>query len=168
LESLITLVASVGPKTVVEFGINNGRTAKALLEYVPGILTYIGVDVPPEYITAKEVQRREVPPVVGELVQDDPRVRLLVMPGGSQTLTERNLPSVVDAVFIDGDHSKDGVEHDTLLALQCVRPGGIIIWHDYHDLGTVDVREVLNEMYEIGYRLRHVKDTWLVYMTIDR
>lgn len=163
LEALVTLVDSVRPRSVLEFGINTGRTAQAILEYVPGIEQYIGIDVPKGYVTNAQVQRREVPEVAGELVLDDPRVQLFVREGGSQSVFPTELP-YVDAVFIDGDHSRSGVEHDTMLALQRVRPRGIILWHDYNDSGTVDVREVLNEKFKRGWDLRHVEGTWLVYM----
>lgn len=165
LEALITLVGSVSPKGVVEFGINTGRTAQAILEYVAGIECYVGIDVPMGYVTAAQVQRGEVPTVAGELVLDDARVQLIVREGGSGSLHAGDLPHV-DAAFIDGDHSRSGVEHDTMLALQRVRPNGIIVWHDYHDLGTVDVREVLNEKFKRGWDLRHVEGSWLVYMRV--
>lgn len=163
LETLITLIGGVSPKGVIEFGINTGRTAQAILEYVPGIEVYVGIDVPMGYVTAAKVQRGEVPEVPGELVLGDPRVQLIVREGGSQSVHAGELP-YVDAVFIDGDHSRSGVEHDTMLALQRVRQGGIIIWHDYHNLGTVDVREVLNDKYKRGWDLHHVEGTWIVYM----
>jgi predicted O-methyltransferase YrrM len=99
------------------------------------------------------------------LVRDDPRVTLMVVKGGSQALHAADLP-YVDAAFIDGDHSRSGVENDTMLALQKVRPGGIVVWHDYHDLGTVDVREVLNEKFKQGWNLHHIQGTWLVYMRV--
>lgn len=35
-----------------------------------------------------------------------------------------------DLVFIDSDHHTEFVERDTRLALRCVRPGGVIAWHD--------------------------------------
>jgi len=162
LEILIALIERVQPKAVLEFGINTGRTAKAILEYVPGIERYVGIDVPMGYQTEKVVQRNEVPVIAGEEVLDDARVHLIVREGGSQSVGVGELP-MVDAVFIDGDHSRSGVENDTRLALLRVRPGGIIIWHDYHDLGTVDVRDVLDELFTAGWDLHHVKDTWLVY-----
>jgi hypothetical protein len=69
-----------------------------------------------------------------------------------------------DAVFIDGDHSRAGVLHDTALAKAAVRPGGVIIWHDDHDLGTVDVRLVLDEMHAYGETTAvHVVGTWLAF-----
>jgi len=44
-----------------------------------------------------------------------------------------------------------------------VRPGGIVIFHDYHYLGTVDVREVLDEMHAAGAPINHVAGTWVAY-----
>lgn len=163
LETLVSLVGSVFPECVIEFGINSGRTAQTILEYVPGVRSYIGIDVPPGYVPPAKVQRKEVPGVVGTFVKDDPRVSLLVREGGSHAINAGDLP-YCDVVFIDGDHSRAGVENDTMLALQRVRRGGMIIWHDYHDLGTVDVREVLNEKFKKGWDLRHAAGTWLVYM----
>lgn len=36
-----------------------------------------------------------------------------------------------DTVFIDGGHSHDVVASDTRQATRLVRPGGLVIWHDY-------------------------------------
>jgi hypothetical protein len=36
-----------------------------------------------------------------------------------------------DFIFIDGDHSYEGVENDTLKAFKLLKPGGVIMWHDY-------------------------------------
>lgn len=48
-----------------------------------------------------------------------------------------------DLVFVDGAHDADSVEHDTRLALQFIRPGGTIAWHD---LGYESVREGLQRL----------------------
>lgn len=165
LEVLCGLIASVQPKAVVEFGVNVGRTAQAILQYVPRIEQYVGVDVPLGYVPAKEVQKNEVPDQPGWMVKDDPRFTLLLPEGGSKNLQPTDIVPC-DAVFIDGDHSRDGVMNDTILALQRTRPGGIIIWHDYHDLGTVDVADYLHEKAAGGWPLVHVKGTWLVYMKV--
>ena len=50
LEVLIALVRSVNPRHVIEFGVNVGRTAKAILANVPGIGGYTGIDVPLTYV----------------------------------------------------------------------------------------------------------------------
>jgi len=36
-----------------------------------------------------------------------------------------------DTVFIDGGHSAEVVENDSRLAMRLVRPGGLVMWHDY-------------------------------------
>jgi predicted O-methyltransferase YrrM len=166
LEVLIALVAGVAPRCVLEIGVNEGRTAKAMLANVPGILRYIGVDVPPTYRPSKDVQRREVPARPGHMAARDPRFELVLRERGSMDFAPGDLPTV-DAVFIDGDHGFEAVLHDTLLARQIVRPGGIIIWHDYHAVDTVDVRRVLERFYATGSDIRHVAGTWLAFELVE-
>lgn len=162
LETLIALVASVRPRTVLEFGVNAGRTAKAILDCVPGIVAYEGIDVLPGYVTEKLVQRREIPEQPGALVLSDPRFRLVLRSRGSLDLQACELQAC-DVAFIDGDHGRAAVTHDTMLARQLVRPGGMIIWHDYHDLGNVDVCEVLHEQAAAGAPIVAVQGTWLAF-----
>lgn len=165
LEVLCGLMRLAQPKVVLEFGVNVGRTAQAVLEYVPGIEHYIGIDVPVGFVPPKLVQRNEVPETPGQLVNGDPRFQLILHPQGSAFVHPTDLPQV-DAAFIDGDHSREGVLADTMLSMQVVRKGGLIIWHDYHALGTVDVKTVLDEKKKQGWPLLHVENTWLVFMTV--
>jgi predicted O-methyltransferase YrrM len=162
LEVLIALVRSVQPRSVIEIGVNVGRTAKAILDNVPGIETYQGVDVLPGYVPAKDVQKGERVNNPGNLVKADPRFELILRRRGSLDLAASDLKPC-DVVFIDGDHGREGVGHDTALARQLVSPGGIVIWHDYHNLGTVDVREVLDEFCAAGEEIFHIDGTWIAY-----
>lgn len=162
LEVLVALIASVDPRHVLEFGVNEGRTAAAILEYVPGIVQYVGVDVEPGYVTPLPIQRNEVPANPGHLAAADPRFHLILKPGGSRDLRPTDLIDY-DAAFIDGDHSAAGVKHDTALARNVVRPGGIIVWHDYHHLGTVGVPDVLEQYRAQGAQIFHVAGTWLAF-----
>ena len=162
LEILIALMRSVCPQHVIEFGVNEGRTAKAILANVAGVERYTGIDVAPGYVPAKAVQRNEVPAFPGALVEDDPRFELIVRARGSLDLAAADL-APCDAAFIDGDHGREAVLHDTALARALVRPGGIIVWHDYHELGTVDVKTVLDDMSQAGDTIMHVEQTWLAY-----
>lgn len=166
LEVLVALVSSVKPRHVIEFGVNIGRTAKAILANVPGIEAYTGIDVTPDYVPSKPVQRHEVPALPGELVLDEPRFRLIVKPRGSLDLTPHDLEPA-DAIFIDGDHGHAAVMHDTALAGAVIRTPGIIIWHDYHDLGTVDVKTCLDAYYRAGHKIAHVAGTWLAFERIE-
>lgn len=130
VEPLIALSRTFRPKIVIEIGIQRGATAKCILDNSKWIEKYIGIDVKSNYHTSLTIQQNEVPQEPGEYVKDDPRVRLIVKPNGSHDLKPTDLPAA-DLIFIDGDHSEEGVLLDTLLARQVIRKGGIICWHDY-------------------------------------
>jgi len=165
LQVLITLIESVSATSVIEFGVNNGRTPLAVLRNIPAIEKYIGIDVEQGYITHMPKQRREVPAIAGQLVLDDPRFELIVRPRGSFDLTADELPKV-DVAFIDADHSRLGVENDYNIAKQIVRSGGLIIFHDDNCLPVVEVTQTLNDLCDAGHDIIHIKDTWLSYEVV--
>lgn len=162
LETLIALLRPVAPRHVIEFGVNVGRTAKAIMANIPGIERYTGIDVPLDYVPALALQNDNAVPNPGEMVKADPRFHLIVKPRGSLDLTVKDLEPC-DAAFIDGDHGREAVMHDTMLARALLRPGGIIVWHDYHDLGNVDVKAVLDELYRAGNIIHRVDGTWMAF-----
>jgi len=57
----------------------------------------------------------------------------------------------VDLFFIDGAHSYEYVRSDSENALQCVRPGGVIAWHDF---GRVGLNEVSRCLLELSRKIR--------------
>ena len=162
LETLIALIRSVNPRHVIEFGVNVGRTAKAIMANVPGIERYTGIDVPLSYVPLLALQLYNAVLNPGEMVLDDPRFKLIVSTRGSLDLSPDDLEPC-DAAFIDGDHGLEAVMHDTMLVRALMRPGGIIVWHDYHDLGTVDVKAALDGMHQAGDAIYRVDDTWLAF-----
>ena len=49
-----------------------------------------------------------------------------------------------DSAFIDGGHSRDVVSSDTRKALEVVRPGGLILWHDFcPDPGVFEIMQAV-------------------------
>lgn len=157
---VIELVASVAPRVVFEFGVNLGKTAKAILKATPSIELYVGIDIPWGRITRLECQLKEVPLTAGMYAADDRRFRLLL--GESTTFDVSDLEPL-DAAFIDGDHSAIGVEHDSRLARELLRPGGIIVWHDAGNT-AVEVTAVLERLGAEGWPICYVPETWLAYM----
>lgn len=162
LERLLHLYESVNPEVVIEFGVNTGRNAVAAIRNIPTIERYVGVDVTPDYRTHLQVQRKEIPARPGELALGLPQFELIVRPRGTFELTAEDLPQC-DAVFIDADHSRVGVLNDRALALQVVRKGGVIIYHDDNCLPVVEVTQTLNDLCEQGAVIQHVADTWLAF-----
>jgi predicted O-methyltransferase YrrM len=156
---LIALVKSVAPKIMIEIGCQRGATSKAVLDNVPTLERYIGVDVPWNHEPTLACQRSEVPYTAGLWAADDPRFSVLLR--SSSSLGPQDLEPC-DAVFIDGDHSESAVLHDSYLARALVQPGGIIVWHD-HNNPAVEVDEALDKLYCEGWPIIHVQGTWLAY-----
>lgn len=153
---------SVNPRTMIEFGCNEGRAAATILLNVPSIREYVGIDVLPGYVTQMECQRKEVPDEPGKWAAHDPRFRLVLHPRGSFDIGRGWLPRC-QAVFVDADHSMAGVKNDTALALEALEPGGILIWHDDNGLPAVQVSETLDELHAGGAPIVHVENTWLAF-----
>jgi hypothetical protein len=78
-------------------------------------------------------------------------------------------------VFIDGGHSRDVVASDTSRALELVRPGGLVIWHDFCPRDEVttacaSTRDVVGFIAEHGETLGHaferlfwIDPSWLLF-----
>lgn len=158
-EVLLTLADSVQPSSMIEIGVNEGRTALAVLQNIPTITRYLGVDAPPGYQFEIPLQQREQPDDPGHMVKHDPRFELILR-GDDAEIT-----GPFDVAFIDGDHGYASVLRDYSLARRLVRSGGIIIFHDY-DNGTVQVTDALHLIAEDGRLLNHVAGTWLVFERI--
>ena len=67
-----------------------------------------------------------------------------------------------DLVFVDGSHAYSYVVADSEKALQLVRPGGVVLWHDY--AGPHQAAGVRRGLDELGRRipLVHIAQTSLV------
>ena len=161
LDLLVGLFSTVKPKTVIEFGVNVGLTARALLDHLPGIESYQGIDLSPGGRPTLHGQDVEVPDDPGWMVLDDERFELVLRERGSLDLKPKDLLSA-DAIFIDGDHSYDAVMHDSALAYDLIREGGIIVWHDYSNQ-TVEVTQALDELAKRGHKIHSIEATWLAF-----
>lgn len=157
---LAALVNSGTPEVMIEFGCNQGITAKRLLENVPTLEKYIGIDVPNDHVTTLACQSSEVPMMAGCYAAIDDRFSILLSP--SKHITADALEPC-DAVFIDGDHSSAAVAHESKLARTLVRPGGIICWHDYGN-PAVEVTQILDWLASNGWPINCVENSWLAFM----
>lgn len=159
--TLLTFLDSIKPKRMIEFGINEGITASAVLKWIESIEYYLGIDVPFDHIMPLAGQQSEVPKEAGCLVNGDPRVEVFLRTGnGSDNSIIAKAP--FDVAFIDGDHSRDGVLRDIDVAEKVLRPNGWIFWHDYNN-NTVEVTAVLEELQQGGRNIIHIDGTMLAY-----
>jgi len=154
---LIALLRAVSPKAMIEFGCNDGTTARRVLDHVHSIERYIGIDAERGHRTTLKCQQSEVPLIPGRNARDDSRFVLIQK--DSRTLGE-SFDEPCDAVFIDGDHSYDGVMNDSAIASRLLRPGGVIIWHDYGN-PAVEVTTALDHLHANDWPIVHIAGTWL-------
>jgi len=105
-------VSALKPEVAVEIGILRGGVLSAM-----NIETKIGIDINP---------------------QKRPKDQYIIDGDSHDLLTVKRLDSVlnekeIDFLFIDGDHSYNGVKRDYELYSPFVRKGGIIGFHDILD-----------------------------------
>lgn len=161
---LVALARIVMPRTVMEIGVQEGQAARMLLDNVPSITRYVGVDTFEGYVCGLPEQHRsrERPPQPGALVAKDTRFRLILHPRGSFDL-KLSSGDRYDMVIIDGDHSKAAVEHDTNLADKSVnKNSGIIVWHDY-GAWCKDITDFLDARHRAGHHIYHGHGTMLAW-----
>jgi len=139
----MSLVAVFQSKRIIEFGAGTGANAKAILDRYAWIEQYTAIDVPPGTATTLPYQGREVPNVAGHHAEGDPRFDLRLSERGSFDLQPGSLQDY-EFAFIDGDHSPEGVRHDTAIAKAAIRYG-VICWHDY-GRSPARVTEVIDDM----------------------
>lgn len=122
LATLLELLAAADVKVMVEVGSYAGGTLYAWQHICPDVIT---VDLPGTgtyAATGMEKQLHSSTAVFGD--SHDPLTL--------ETL-KSVLPGPVDFLFIDGDHSYEGVKLDYQMYGPLVRPGGLIAFHDIVD-----------------------------------
>jgi len=157
-----SLCAFVRPSRVLEIGINEGRTAELLLRCSPWIREYVGVDVLAGFVPALDGQRGEVP-VEGAVARfvKDKRLTVVLSDAGTGPATAALTGGGFGLIYIDADHSEQGVERDTMLAETVRAERSCIVWHDYHrDLPGV-VRFL--DRYSKGTAIAHVAGTRIAF-----
>lgn len=164
---LCALSAVYRPHRVLEIGIQEGRTAELLLRVSPWIFRYVGIDVYHDFVPTLPIQRSEVPGegAAARLAKSDPRLHTLLISGGTAAIECPNRDiGVCDLIYIDADHSYDGVKRDTELADQIINRSepSVIVWHDYHP-SLPGVVRLLDERAATHKRLVHVEATRIAF-----
>jgi predicted O-methyltransferase YrrM len=118
------------PRRVVEIGTGNGGTLFLLAALASDDATVVTLDLPPRegvLSRGRELLCRSFP---------RPQQRLEVIRGDShseaavQAVRRALHDEAIDVLFIDGDHSYEGVRTDFERYRPLVRPGGVIGLHD--------------------------------------
>jgi predicted O-methyltransferase YrrM len=173
----ILWLARGAPGGILEIGCHTGRTTGDLAREFPH-REIIAVDCSDTMAgAALPVQQRHEQPgaaQIGELVKDMPNVRVFDCQSGKFLRKLINGDEVIKVpigfVFIDGNHSYDGVKADTELAMEYLRThgGGTVVWHDVYDDGPawIGVRRYLEDEIAPHHPVRRIQGTWLAMLKI--
>jgi predicted O-methyltransferase YrrM len=149
IEALAAALFHCQPRRIFEIGTYRGASSDMMLRLLPEARVISIAFASPE--KGKRQFNNDQLPVedVGSLVSPENRGRFTQLIGDSHRIDPVDFVrdhGQMDMVFIDGDHSWDGVRQDTDLARAILAPGGAIIWHDANPKRRyVDTRRFLEE-----------------------
>jgi predicted O-methyltransferase YrrM len=165
---LYGLVRSMKPEVCVEIGSALGKSAcyigMALKDNGRGMLYAIDPHEPTDWNDREAVNSIEI--FRGNISALGLSQQVTVMRSYSQDAA-RGWNRPIDLIFIDGDHSYEGVKRDWDLFVPHVKPFGIVVFHDtiwdlpsYREkaLTTMGVPRFVDELRQQGYQV----------LTIDR
>lgn len=156
IDSLIKLLLSNDTKTVFEIGTWLGMTTAILAEYFDVVYTIDiernttwppklkGTPIGSSYINSKCVNR--IHQFFGDTA--DPSVIKSI---------REYIGNDVDGCFIDGSHSYGGAIMDNNNAVNMVKNGGIIIFHDVNVNTISEVRKACDDIHNTVF---HINNTW--------
>ena len=118
------MAKAVRSKKIFEFGTYRGQTTCGLAAVCEDAQVYT-LNLPPDHDP-------RYAPYIGMFIARSPdRNRIAQIFCDSRVFDTTPYRESMDYIFIDGDHSYEGVKNDTEKALQMLRSGGVIVWHDY-------------------------------------
>jgi predicted O-methyltransferase YrrM len=131
IKLLLNRVARIKPKVVLEIGTRMGGTLFLFTKVANENAKIISIDFPDGHGGGYPKSRYNfyklfaVPPQQVELIQGDSHS------DNTKVMLERLLNGQkIDFIFIDGDHSFEGVKMDFDMYSPFVRPGGLVAFHD--------------------------------------
>jgi cephalosporin hydroxylase len=132
IRGLLERVKTLAPKTVLEVGTSNGGTLFCFTRVAADDALVVSVDLPHGEFGGGYASWRA--PLYRSFAKGSQRVSLL----RADSHDPRTLDAVrhvfegreVDVLFIDGDHTYDGVKQDFEMYSTLVRDGGIVAFHD--------------------------------------
>ena len=132
IAGFLELVSQSTPRTVLEIGTSNGGSLFLLARVAAPDALIVSIDLPQGEFGGGYPRRRSV--LYRAFAAQKQRIRLL----RADSHEPRTLEAVraalegreVDVLFIDGDHTYEGVKRDFEMYAPLVREGGVIGFHD--------------------------------------
>lgn len=138
--ALLDICRSINARTVCEIGTQKGGTLILMMQLIPSLEHLVSLDIHMPLSRQFGLQRAKQPPQRLDFIVGDSK-----LDGTLSELRQVLGSHPLDVLFIDGDHSFDGVKHDFEMYSPLVRAGGIIAFHDIvpdyaHSRGVVTGR----------------------------
>jgi predicted O-methyltransferase YrrM len=130
IRALLELVAAKRPRVVLEIGTARGGTLFLWSRVAAPAALLVSVDLPDGEFGGGYPHWRI--PLYRAFARAGQRVELLRADSHAEATRDlvRELAGEVDFLFIDGDHTYEGVARDFELYAPLVRPGGLVALHD--------------------------------------
>lgn len=170
-ESLATVMRNAKPKVALEIGTANGMATVLMAANAPESKIYT-VNIPPEEILAGKGGELTTVALEREHIGIAFRERSLsnITQIYANTATWKPDIGIIDVAFIDGCHDTEFVYNDTRKVLRQMKPGGVILWHDFNP-DLVKKYDWINsvclgveKLYREGLirgRIFHIRDSWV-------
>ncbi len=126
IRSLLAAVASLRPKVMLEIGTAHGGTLLLWTAVADPCATILSLDF--------AGYAKWMAPFFNSFARGKQRIEL-IQANSHELTTQKKIEDTLDGneldfVFIDGDHSYDGVKQDFQMYCNSVRSGGMVAFHD--------------------------------------
>ncbi len=170
-EAWILAVLARDARALFEFGTATGRTTYAWARNSPPDARITTLTLAPDQLGAYQAGAgdgsRETRAALTESRFDrflysgtDVEHKVVQLFGDSKAFDEGPYAASCDLVFVDGSHAYSYVRSDSAKALRMLKPGGLLLWHDYSPL-VPGVFRALNELVR-ELPLVHLRGTAIV------
>ena len=141
-EAWILAALAKGARRLFEFGTCTGKTTYLWARNQPDDGTVTTLTLAPSQLGEYRGAPGDDPAAEGHARRESGYTRFLYsgtavasrvvqLYGDSKQFDEAPYADACDVVFVDGSHAYSYVVSDSAKALRMVRPGGLVLWHDY-------------------------------------
>lgn len=162
------IVKFLKPKRIFEFGTYNGMTTLQMALNAPKNCQIYTLDLPKNTLPQIPLSRIDI--LVAKHFQNIYRtetgsyfakrkdINIIQILQDSATFESTSFKNSIDLIFIDAAHDYKNKKNDSENALMMLKKGGVIIWHNYADVGNPDITKYL---YHLGKhkKIYHLKNT---------
>lgn len=153
LSALLSIIKQTQAENIFEFGTFRGRTTLNIAVNLPDDAKIYTLDLPSDAVGShsefedlymSDELRREL--LVG--IPKRTLNKIEIIQDNSMCLNFERFYNKMDIVFVDGGHTLDVIQSDSMNAIKMVRVGGYVIWDDYANSYCPDVNTFINSFAE--------------------